>query len=380
MAEIFGLCPSIGQPLLSGDGYLIRIRPKYGYLNSRQLMSLGKAANQFGNGIIEFTTRANITIRGINDKKLNDLSLFLKNEQIVNQLDTNKTVSNIIYSPFTRLNDKKFLKISKTIEDQLLSIPKIHKKFGIAIDLGSVATLQNIHADLRIEEASNGSLIIRIDGLEYGEEVEQNNLISTLKNITNNIARAAPLDLKYKNFSEIIQYIDYKKFHVPVEKPRKQKFSPKLGPCFHGYLLSSTSGRFTGDQVIQLALQVENIKVTPWKALFIENTARKPKLNFLSKNTDFSLKISHCSGQPYCKQGLTDTTKLANRINKRLKSSYKKNKTDIPNIHISGCEKNCGIPKNISISIRKFKKNNPVEIVNGKHKELADLLTLEFQQ
>ena len=47
MAEIFGLCPSIGQPLLSGDGYLIRIRPKYGYLNSRQLMSLGKAANQY---------------------------------------------------------------------------------------------------------------------------------------------------------------------------------------------------------------------------------------------------------------------------------------------------------------------------------------------
>ena len=112
MAKIFGLCPSIDQPLLSGDGYLIRIRPKYGYLNSRELMSLGKAANQFGNGVIEFTTRANITIRGINEKKLNDLSLFLKNEKIVNQLDTNKTVSNIIYSPFLRLNDKKFPRIS----------------------------------------------------------------------------------------------------------------------------------------------------------------------------------------------------------------------------------------------------------------------------
>ena len=380
MAEIFGLCPNIDQPLLSGDGYLIRIRPKYGYLNSRQLISLGKAANQFGNGIIEFTTRANITIRGINDKKLNDLSLFLKNEQIVNQLDTNKTVSNIIYSPFLRLNDKMFPRISKIIEDQLASIPKIHKKFGIAIDLGRLAALQNIHADIRIEEASKGSLIIRIDGLEYGEEVEQNNLIPSLKNIINNIAKAVPFHLKDKNLSEIIKYIDYKKFHIPEKKPRKQEFRPRLGPCFQGYLLSSTSGRFTGDQVLQLALQVENVKVTPWKALFIENTLRKPKLNFLSKNTDFSLKISHCSGQPYCKQGLIDTSTVADRINKRLKSSYKKNAINIPNIHISGCEKNCGIPKNVSINISKFKKDNPVEVVNGEHKELADLLTLELQQ
>ena len=127
-------------------------------------------------------------------------------------------------------------------------------------------------------------------------------------------------------------------------------------------------------------VKVENVKVTPWKALFIENTLRKPKLNFLSKNTDFSLKISHCSGEPYCKQGLINTSKVADRINKRLKSSYKKNVINIPNIHISGCEKNCGIPKNVSISISKFKKDNPVEVVNGDHKELADLLTLELQQ
>ena len=36
--------------------------------------------------------------------------------------------------------------------------------------------------------------------------------------------------------------------------------------------------------------------------------------------------------------------------------------------------------ENLSKHISKFKKDNPVEVVNGEHKELADLLTLELQQ
>ena len=379
MAKIIGICPSIDEPILSGDGYLIRFRPTLGYLNKKQLVSLGKAASQFGNGVIEFTTRANISLRGIDKNKLAKLSDFLKREKIVNQHETKKTVSNVIYSPFPNLKDKEFLEISKMIEDQLPYIPKLHKKFGIAVDIGRMATLQNVHADLRLEKTTEGSLMIRIDGLEYGEAVERDNIIPLLKKLINNITKCLPRSLKGKNLAEIIHEIDYKKFHSPSKRPRNQYFLPKLGPCFKGYLLSGSAGRFTGNQLMQLADQVEEIKITPWKALFAEKTTRKPNLKFLSKNNDFLLKISHCSGQPYCKQALVDTSKLANGINKRLKYKYKSKVIDAPNIHISGCDKNCGIPKNVSIIIRKFKKNNQATVIGGAHKKLVHELLLELK-
>ena len=199
------------------------------------------------------------------------------------------------------------------------------------------------------------------------------------KHIINNITKCLPRSLKGKNLAEIIHEIDYKKFHSPSKRPRNQYFLPKLGPCFKGYLLSGSAGRFTGNQLMQLADQVEEIKITPWKALFAEKTTRKPNLKFLSKNNDFLLKVSHCSGQPYCKQALVDTSKLANGINKRLKYKYKSKVIDAPNIHISGCDKNCGIPKNVSIIIRKFKKNNQATVIGGAHKKLVHELLLELK-
>ena len=126
-------------------------------------------------------------------------------------------------------------------------------------------------------------------------------------------------------------------------------------------------------------MQVEKLRITPWKALFVENTSKKPKLRFLAKNNDFLLKISHCSGLPYCKQALTDTSELANKLNNKLKSDFMGKLSDIPKIHISGRDKNCGIPKNVAINIRDFKKDNPVTIVRGEHKELAHLLSVELQ-
>ena len=68
MARVLGMCPTIDSPVKSKDGYLIRFRPKYGYLSSDQLSTLAEATSNFGNNFIELTSRANITIRGLKKK------------------------------------------------------------------------------------------------------------------------------------------------------------------------------------------------------------------------------------------------------------------------------------------------------------------------
>ena len=187
MARVLGICPTIDSPIKSNDGYLIRFRPKYGYLSSKQLSILADAISSFGSNFIELTSRANITVRGLQKKHLEQLSNFLNQAGIINAAEKKENISNIIYSPFSTKNKKLTQKIASILEDNLNNIPKPHKKFGIAVDLGEVASLQETNADLRIETNKEKNLILRIDGSDRGIVVEPETLIEKIEMILSNV-------------------------------------------------------------------------------------------------------------------------------------------------------------------------------------------------
>ena len=60
-----GWCPSSLRPMESGDGYIVRIKPAFGRVTRAQLEKITHLADQFGNGIIELTNRANLQLRGV---------------------------------------------------------------------------------------------------------------------------------------------------------------------------------------------------------------------------------------------------------------------------------------------------------------------------
>jgi len=60
-----GWCPSSFRPMESGDGYIVRIKPTFGRVTRDQLEKIAHLADQFGNGIIELTNRANLQLRGV---------------------------------------------------------------------------------------------------------------------------------------------------------------------------------------------------------------------------------------------------------------------------------------------------------------------------
>ena len=95
MARVLGMCPTIDAPIKSKDGYLIRFRPKYGYLSSDQLSILADATSNFGSDFIELTSRANITMRGLQKQHLDQLSNFLKQEGIVNTAEKKENIAQI---------------------------------------------------------------------------------------------------------------------------------------------------------------------------------------------------------------------------------------------------------------------------------------------
>ena len=73
-----GWCPSALRPMKSGDGLLVRIKPNFGQLNSKQLLVLADCLDDFGNGLLDITSRTNLQIRGVKEQNYSNLILKLQ--------------------------------------------------------------------------------------------------------------------------------------------------------------------------------------------------------------------------------------------------------------------------------------------------------------
>ncbi len=62
---IRGWCPTLYEPMATGDGLLVRVKPPGGRLSSASARVLARRAARFGNGIVELTGRGNLQIRGL---------------------------------------------------------------------------------------------------------------------------------------------------------------------------------------------------------------------------------------------------------------------------------------------------------------------------
>jgi len=62
---IRGWCPTLYEPMETGDGLLVRVKPPDGRLGSDATRRLAASARAHGNGIIELTGRGNLQVRGL---------------------------------------------------------------------------------------------------------------------------------------------------------------------------------------------------------------------------------------------------------------------------------------------------------------------------
>src|SRR3954467_12394406 len=60
-----GACPSVWEPMPTGDGLLVRVKPQGGVVSAAAARALAAAAARCGNGTLELTARANVQVRGL---------------------------------------------------------------------------------------------------------------------------------------------------------------------------------------------------------------------------------------------------------------------------------------------------------------------------
>src|SRR5207245_11810110 len=65
-----GWCPSLFEPMASGDGLLARVKPPLGRMSAEAARAMAAASRRWGNGQLDLTNRAALQVRGLSEASL----------------------------------------------------------------------------------------------------------------------------------------------------------------------------------------------------------------------------------------------------------------------------------------------------------------------
>ncbi|TMV09621.1 cobalamin biosynthesis protein CobG [Ruegeria sediminis] len=323
-----GWCPGAHRPMMSGDGLVVRVRPRLARLTAEQVLGLCATAERFGNGTIDLTNRANLQLRGVAEA---DHQALLAELAALDLLDAEPGLEvrrNILVTPLYRDGDLTD-RLARTLTACLGELPALPAKFGFAVDTGPARLLAADSADIRLELDEKG-LILRADGVDSGRRVAEVDAIDRLLDLARWFARNHTHETR--RMARLIQATPLpKEWQVAAPGPVGAPLQPgatALGPIYGGVFgqlpaagladLIATSGAIA-------------MRVTPWRLILLEGGAKVPSEAFVTAPDDPLLTTDACPGAPYCPQAQAETRAIARALAPRLSGS----------LHVSGCAKGC---------------------------------------
>ncbi|MCE9664385.1 cobalamin biosynthesis protein CobG [Halomonas sp. M5N1S17] len=361
--RIKGWCPGAWRPMASGDGLLVRVRPPLGRLSRHQMLALCEAAETFGSGLIELTSRANLQLRGVSEASWPGLMDFLVEHGLVDPDPHSERRPQLLLAPDWQAGDATFEAV-RLLEARLDELPALPAKWGLAIDAGAAPLLGEVSADLRIERAAagglqprasgglqsraSGGLLVRADGRALGTPVDSPAAAVEL------LIRLAHwfVDSGGREAGRMRRHTAPLPAWAPaVMAPAAPGPRLALGPYLEG---KGLWGRVVGlpfgrapAAALRAAVDsaaVSAVRVTPWRRLLIEGKAPTSVPGLLDDERDPRLGVDVCPGAPLCEQASVETLALAERLSGRTEGS----------VHVSGCAKGCArqMPADLCLSGR----------------------------
>ena len=91
--------------MLSGDGLVVRIRPRGGRLSAEQVAGIAALSAKHGNGLIDLSARANLQIRGVAEGSYDALMAGLQTLELLDETSEAEARRNILVTPFWQDGD-----------------------------------------------------------------------------------------------------------------------------------------------------------------------------------------------------------------------------------------------------------------------------------
>lgn len=331
--QVKGWCPGALRPMLSGDGFVVRVRPHGGRLNRAQAAGIAALAAQHGNGLLDLTSRANLQIRGVQPHALPAL---IDGLSALGLLDDSREIEarrNILVSPFPDDGDAAQA-IAMELAQALAKpdAPALPEKFGFAVDCGPHPLLRNSSADIRIERASGG-VVVSADGFATGALASNAEAVPTAIALARWYLTATECQHPRSRMVALALHATLPPHFQTAALQATVLATPKVGPTPHGWLVGIALGQLSAETLAALS-DLGDLRITPWRLLLIEGAHQAPKISgVITRADDPDLRVVACTGAPDCLQAHTETRKLACALAPKVPQGQL--------LHISGCTKGC---------------------------------------
>jgi precorrin-3B synthase len=331
-----GWCPGALRPMLSGDGLVVRVRPRLGRLTPIQASGIARAARAHGSGVIDLTSRANLQIRGVRDDAHPRMIADLDALGLVDATEALEARRNIIVTP---LADAAILEVARIVESALPGMPALPGKFGFAVDCGTQRVLADVSADIRVERCGTGDLMLRADGMDLGWRCDAKTLARDLAGLVLAYLAASHVSGRMADVVASDALAMPPADAVPVARANP----PVPGFRTEGALVGFAFGQTDAETLAALA-DLGPIRLTPWRMVLVEGVTRMPDLPGLITDPADSLRgVVACTGAPGCPQGLAPTRQVARTLAPHVPSGR--------TLHVSGCAKGCAHPGRAGLTL-----------------------------
>ena len=152
-----GWCPGALRPMSSGDGLIVRVKPRGATLSPDQAIGIAAAASAFGDGALDLTSHANLQIRGASEPSLPALTEALDRWGLLDPDVGAETRRNVMMSPLAGLDPEALFDIRPIVaalEERLVAdvgLAGLPSKFGFAVSDGGRLPLGDVGADVAFE-------------------------------------------------------------------------------------------------------------------------------------------------------------------------------------------------------------------------------------
>lgn len=365
-----GWCPGALRPMLTGDGLLVRIRPRAGTFTLRELRAIADAAQRFGSGDIDLTNRANLQLRGLSEATYPGALAALNTLGLIDRDPGTESVRNIVVDPLSGLQPGRpdMRPLARALERLIETRRELHalpSKFGFCFDGASPSSKSLATSDISISPFHDGTYALHLAG-----DPETCALVAG-GDVAEAAGRLACAFLSFRSGGEKVRRMRHA---VALHGSAALFTAASLAATRHGAREPSTDnpaivgvldqgsrpfacglglpfGRIAASHLVALgeaAAEAGIIEVRPSPARVLvfpvqdvsgasRLLARGIDLGLIVSPLDPRLTMDVCPGAPSCPNASTATRSDAGLLIDVLSELPK----PVPSVHVSGCAKGC---------------------------------------
>ena len=353
-----GWCPSLHDPMPSGDGLLVRVKPPGARLPAPAARALADAAARWGNGTIELTRRGNLQVRGLRPDGVAPFAAAVAAAGLADP-DPARERRRVAIAPPLAGDDPAAdaSNLAERIDAALADGPLPPSKFGITVDAGGVLGGCMPPADISVR-VHNGEHWLSLNGgpeQPVTDPVSACSLSLRERAGVRGWASASPTLQNPQPDSTSAPHIPSQDSLTPTLSRREREpapsvigFHPYAGTSFGALALGLPMGQLDAPTLHALAdladrFSAGTLRTTPWRAILLGRlpaadlpAARRAAeaAGLAHDPADPRLAVTSCIGAPGCASATVPARQDAIRLARERRGP----------LHVSGCAKGCAYP------------------------------------